>query len=330
MNFRKIAGAFRVVGGRDSVESDLSKELSKRNRYLEDYFDFKSLKLVELKKKGSDSESDSCSEDEECVNLNNNYHYVHKTGVFCTNVDELVMDVLNHRELDPSSVDIHVGLDGGQSSLKIGLTITAREESSNTAGRSHYSDGIAPQDAKFSSVKKLLLLAVVVNASENHSNVQAMLSLLNIESIEFSASCDVKMLNILTGKSGGNPKYGCPFCNACSPYLENGVLYCLSDLLALNKAYVDSGSNKKKQKDFQNFTNTPLLTGDPEQLVLGLLAVPELHLLIGVTDKIMKGFEDSALPTPSLGRKFMDRFLKKVAIVRKSYQGCHLVSKQLF
>ena len=75
MNFRKIAGAFRVVGGRDSVESDLSKELSKRNRYLEDYFDFKSLKLVELKKKGSDSESDSCSEDEECVNLNNNYHY---------------------------------------------------------------------------------------------------------------------------------------------------------------------------------------------------------------------------------------------------------------
>ena len=37
----------------------------------------------------------------------------------------------------------------------------------------------------------------------------------------------------------------------------------------------------------------------------------------------MKGFEDSALPTPSLGRKFMDRFLKKVAIVRKSYQGCH-------
>ena len=42
-------------------------------------------------------------------------------------------------------------------------------------------------------------------------------------------------VNILTGKAGGNPKYGCPFCNACSPYEEKGELYCLKDLFKLHQ-----------------------------------------------------------------------------------------------
>ena len=40
---------------------------------------------------------------------------------------------------------------------------------------------------------------------------------------------------ILTGKSGGKPKYGCPFCSASTPYLANEELYCLGDLLELHK-----------------------------------------------------------------------------------------------
>ena len=40
---------------------------------------------------------------------------------------------------------------------------------------------------------------------------------------------------ILVGKSLGSPKFGCPFCSACTPYLEDGELYTLADLLELNK-----------------------------------------------------------------------------------------------
>ena len=42
-----------------------------------------------------------------------------------------------------------------------------------------------------------------------------------------------------------------------------------------------SGSPRRNQKKFQNVVNSPLITGDPGQLVLEILSVPELHLLIG-------------------------------------------------
>ena len=45
--------------------------------------------------------------------------------------------------------------------------------------------------------------------------------------------------------------------------------------------YVSDGSHKKKQQLYQNVTNQPLITGDAGKLVLKILAVPELHLLIG-------------------------------------------------
>ena len=51
--------------------------------------------------------------------------------------------------------------------------------------------------------------------------------------------------------------------------------------------------------------------------------IPELHLLIGIVDKLISGFENKVFETPEKGREWMDRYLKEVAIVRKSYQGCH-------
>ena len=45
--------------------------------------------------------------------------------------------------------------------------------------------------------------------------------------------------------------------------------------------YVSHGSNIKKQKLQQNVTNPPLITTDPDKLILSILGVPELHLLIG-------------------------------------------------
>ena len=36
---------------------------------------------------------------------------------------------------------------------------------------------------------------------------------------------------ILCGKSSGKPKFGCPYCSASTPYLDDGTLYTLADLL---------------------------------------------------------------------------------------------------
>ena len=59
--------------------------------------------------------------------------------VFCTDCSQLVLDVMAHRGLNPHTCDVHCGFDGGQSILKLALTVTDRLEGEKS-GRSHYSD----------------------------------------------------------------------------------------------------------------------------------------------------------------------------------------------
>ena len=45
--------------------------------------------------------------------------------------------------------------------------------------------------------------------------------------------------------------------------------------------FIDSGSDLKKQQQFENVTHPPLITSSLEKLVIESLNVPELHLLLG-------------------------------------------------
>ena len=131
---------------------------------------------------------------------------------------------------------------------------------------------------------------------------------MKLSGIEYTTQADLKLLRILVGKSGGNAKFGCPFCSASFPYHKKSQLYCLNDLLELHNKYVESGANPKKQQDFQNCVKISLIAAESDQIILGLLAVPELHLLIGVVDKFMTGIENNVFDTKAEGRKFMDSF----------------------
>ena len=44
-----------------------------------------------------------------------------------------------HRGLSPEDIDVHVGIDGGQGWLKLGLSVTEKSEANNN-GRAHYSE----------------------------------------------------------------------------------------------------------------------------------------------------------------------------------------------
>ena len=88
------------------------------------------------------------------------------------------------------------------------------------------------------------------------------------------------------------------------------------------------GAKHTKQQFYQNVINQPLLHGPRDRKVLGLLNIPELHLLIGkinpyknfksnlfvsgIVDKLILGFESSVFETPEMGREWMDRYLKEV------------------
>ena len=53
----------------------------------------------------------------------------------------MVLKVLAERGMDPGSADVHVGIDGGQNMLKVGITITERNDNEEL-GRATYSQVI--------------------------------------------------------------------------------------------------------------------------------------------------------------------------------------------
>ena len=90
-----------------------------------------------------------------------------------------------------------------------------------------------------------------------------------------------------------------------------GELYTVQQLIDLYEQYVAAGSVKAKQARYmyQNVANPPLLHCDPFEQVLGLVAVPELHLMLGITYKLRVALETKVSPTKEEGKAFMDDFL---------------------
>lgn len=102
----KLAGAIRTVAGKSSVEPHLAEALVESKFRFEDYYKTVELKIVE---DGEEKEVE---------------------GVFCTDVEGLVADLIESRDIDPDLHDVHIGLDGGQGSIKIGLSVTTRQQAS--------------------------------------------------------------------------------------------------------------------------------------------------------------------------------------------------------
>ena len=93
----------------------------------------------------------------------------------------------------------------------------------------------------------MLLLAVFPDVSETYENVKKILDEMDLESVEYSVSADIKMCKhrliyefmnlhqihivlLLIGKPAGKPFYNCPFCDGSAPFLEPSNLYTFADL----------------------------------------------------------------------------------------------------
>ena len=314
---KKTAQAIRTILGRDSVDAGFDKFLTESNRILGHLFE---IKMFNFKKKPKQTKKDNENNEfeEEQVEVDEKgYMDIKVPGVVCTNFDDTVMQLIHARNLDPGDIQVLVGLDDGQGFNKIAFTLIEKEKDEKQ-GRSKRSDGLFPKIFKSSGVKKLFLTAVVPGVPENHFNQKALLEALGMEGVEWSMTVDLKMAMCLVGKSPGQPTFGCPFCDMPKPYTANGYnLLKLGDLAQLHGDYVAAGCPVKNQANYQNCVNSHLLAGDHDSTVLGIINIPELHIMIGVVDKHLTGLEKV------FGMPWVDRYLKDVHIVRKSYQGGH-------
>lgn len=321
---KKIALAIRHVFGQSSVEPGFADSLTERNKSLEPFFE---IKIFEMKKKPAKKKKDDCGCECKCDKDHSSddndldddgYLTYHVPGVIAPDLDAFVREVVDARNYDPGEVQVICGLDNGQQMNKIGFVVIQKDKENVEAGRTKRCQELFKNSFKDSGVKMLLLAGVVPNCPENYHNQKAMLDSLGMEGLEWGTTVDLKMAMCLVGKASGQPTYGCPYCDMAKPYQDQDYnLLTLGKLAELHESYVAAGSNRKDQAKFQNCVNSNLLAGDPDTLVMNILFPPELHLIIGIVDKHLDGLEKV------LGKCWVDKFLKTVHIVRKSYQGAH-------
>ena len=127
--------------------------------------------------------------------------------------------VLYHRSTETNDVDINLSVDGGQGFLKVILSNTLKPELENNKvpKKLSKSDGFACKDFKDSSVHKTILLAFLPSLNKKYHNLRLILDKLNISSLDYTLSEDLKVLLQMVAKQTATSKQLCPYCMTPSP-----------------------------------------------------------------------------------------------------------------
>ena len=240
-----------------------------------------------------------------------------KSLVYVNKINEFISLVLESRKIDKDNAVIIMGIDEGQKSIKVMLTIKNKIlEEKHDVKRRKYSDGnIVENTSKMSSVKQLLLVALMPETQETFPNLQIILEKLDLTGISFTITADIKLVLNLCGKQPASCSYPCCWCQAKSDFTENAPLNTIGSLKCNLDAFRKSGSIKKLAKNYQNVINDVLLKFPDETLILDILNIPELHIYLGITSKVF-GFI-----TLAIGEERANVFLKKLNVTKLDYHG---------
>lgn len=172
-----------------------------------------------------------------------------------------------------------VSMDGGDNSFKIICnTFSRNQDPEVTFTRTEQPGNLC------SGVNRSIILAYVEGVEESHDNLRVLLELLQIDQLGYVVAADLKLVNILLGLSGHGGKFAC-YCCEGEMGLEGGPLRTVSSLISNSEAYAASGSVPSTMQLYKNCVKAPLLPADKDELVLHLVPPPELHLMMGGTNK---------------------------------------------
>ena len=288
----KLGQCLRVFLGQGKLETGLKTALTSRNRAFNELFSVK---------KGFFSKNDGSKEQE-------------ARTVVIADLPSLITVLLDKREIDPNNHQLHLGLDGGQCVLKICLLVCPAVGSEDEPPRKRAFDPVGSSAFKFSSANKLMIIAAVHGVDENYDNVKQLLELLDMDSAgESPFSVDIKMMYLLSGKQSAGCRHNCPYCECFGDFKCPCQLYTLGSLKEHLTNFENAGKNKKNAKNYSNVINPALITGPDSLLLLEILSFPSLHVLTGVTGKLIneliKGFR-----VEERGNDFVTQFMKSNGI----------------
>ncbi len=196
--------------------------------------------------------------------------------VFCTDIHQLITRACSGRSIDQSCAQINVGIDFGQSFLKISLTVFDADTQGDifTSSKRRKTGGL-----------KALTIALC-QAQESFYNVEELIRLTKLSEFSpFTFSGDLKMINLVTGVAGFSSSFPCPFCCCHDKSCPTACLRTTGGNFDQFKLWPQTSSKLSEKRLFLNYSHAPVLHSP--QPVLYFAPSPPLHLKLGLKNQLM-------------------------------------------
>ena len=211
--------------------------------------------------------------------------------IYCNDVNKLIDQILEVREVDSSNARVKFGIDSGGGYLKFCMSIFQ-----NTSRRMMNERKVIDRGFSDTGVKKIMILALTPNVKETYNNVKILFDLLRVHEIHLHVfySVDLKMANIICGLQSHSSSYPCVWCRCPKDEfrLEKSRSYPIRTVGDIKQNASDFAvSHCKSAKDFESSVHEPLFPAKNTDILFLHIALPELHLLLRITNKLAHELE---------------------------------------
>ena len=191
---------------------------------------------------------------------------------------EIVDHIVEERGLERDQVMVRVGLDGGQGSFKVVVSIFETGFDPEIS----FSKSEGP-GSRLTGSQRILVMAFAEDLPESYENMRIIVEVLKLNDLQCCIASDLKLINALLGISSHSGKFSCCYCTG-EMKLECGELRTFGSLAKRSAEFASKGSKMKDMKRFKNVIHPSLLKGEPGSNVLSAVPPPELHLLMGAVN----------------------------------------------
>ena len=194
-------------------------------------------------------------------------------------------------------MEVDIGLDSGGGFCKIAMSVNDVKSDPELNGEVGGPPPKKPRKSRYlaTGVKGCFLIGLVQEIPENYKNIKMMIRELGIESLSwFNVCLDGKAKRECLGMQPCSATWSCCYCFGKAPFdnTEQMTLRTFgsikknaADFLALVEE-IGFENAKKRASEFFSVTNYPLFCGADDEFVLDKVDLSELHLMMGILNKI--------------------------------------------
>ena len=180
-------------------------------------------------------------------------------------------------------------------------------------------------ERKTTGVKGIFPLAIVQGIPEKYENIQELFNELGLSSLNWMLAGDLKFINEIIGIQGFSSTYCCPYCLKKKPWTgPHAQLRTLGHIRKHAREFREKLESGEKQwrdaPEFFSSVNQPLFDEPDWTCILWLIPIPELHLLIGIVNKICDVLNFRWSKLSGIEDRFYKWADKKAKLQRQSYR----------